>query len=132
MHKLLGFICDELDDLERKVEKDGHLSMAEVQYADVLAHTKKNLLKSEEMMDEDYSSYGGDNMPYRGVMYSDGRSYASGRGRNARRDAMGRYASRGYSRAGDMVDQLRTLMNDAPDDRTRQKIQNLVSEMEMM
>ena len=31
MHKLIEFICDELEDLERKAERGGKLSMAEVQ-----------------------------------------------------------------------------------------------------
>lgn len=46
-------------------------------------------------------------------------SYA--RGRNARRDSMGRYSrEQGYSMANDdMVMELRELMQDAPDERTR-------------
>ena len=52
MHKLIEYICDELEELERKAEKGGKLSMQEVQYGDMLAHFKKNLLKSDEMMEE--------------------------------------------------------------------------------
>ena len=47
MHKLIDYICDELEELENKLDKDGGLSMSEVQYMDLLAHTKKNLLKDE-------------------------------------------------------------------------------------
>ena len=50
MHKLIEYICDELEELNRKAGKDGKLSMAEIQYMDTLAHAKKNLLKGEEMM----------------------------------------------------------------------------------
>lgn len=74
MHKLIEYVCDELEELERKADKEGKLSMAEIQYVDTLSHIKKNLLKGEEMMEE-------------------GNSYARGRGRNARRDSMGRYSS---------------------------------------
>ena len=92
MHKLVEYICDELEELERKSEK-GKLSMAEIQYMDTLAHAKKNLLKGEEMMEESYSSMDG-RQSYR---YSrDGMSYddmSMGRGRNARRDSRGRYSS---------------------------------------
>ena len=57
-----------------------------------------------------------------------GRSYA-GR-RNARRDSMGRYSGeRGYSRS-DRSDKLRELMDEAPDDRTRQEIQRMVEKLE--
>lgn len=80
MHKLLEFICDELEEIERKAEKQGKLSTQEIQYMDTLLHAKKNLLTAEAMMEEE-----------------DGMSGARGRGRNARRDSMGRYSSRGGS-----------------------------------
>ena len=61
MHKLIDYICDELEELERKADKEGKLSMAEIQYGDMLAHFKKNLLKGEEMYgdEEMYSMAGG-------------------------------------------------------------------------
>lgn len=147
MHKLMEFICDELEELERKAEKEGKLSMAEVQYADTLLHMKKNLLKSEEMYEEsEYSearggrggsrrnSYEGMRRSYEGSSYEDG-SYARG-GENRRRDSRGRYSSRygrDYSRSADeMVEQIRELMQDAPDDKTRQEFQRLIEKLERM
>ena len=118
MHKLIEYVCDELEELERKAEKDGKLSMAEIQYGDTLAHFKKNLLKSEEMMDDDYSH----GRSYRTM------SYAGRRG-NVRRDAMGRYSREGYSMDGAFMDDLRELMNAAPNDHVRQKLQGIMSEM---
>lgn len=145
MHKLLEYVCDELEELERKAEKEGKLSMAEVQYADTLAHMKKNLLKSDEMMEEgEYSMDGGSyarggqsRRMMRGgnsYRYEGEGSYARGRGRNARRDSMGRYSSeRGYSTAGDeMISELRELMQDAPDERTRMEFQRFISKIEQM
>lgn len=45
-----------------------------------------------------------------------------------RRDGMGR-----YSRAGsDMIHELRELMDDAPDDKTRQEFQRFIQTMEQM
>lgn len=120
MHKLVNYLCDELDDLERKVAKGQKLSMQELQYADTLAHLKKNLLKAEEMTGgEEYSSMGysrrmsyDDGGSYRGNSYraadgvsnyvrpdgsyaDGGNSYARGRGPGAARDSMGRYSSEG-------------------------------------
>ena len=106
--------------------------MAELEYLDKLTETKKNLLKIE-MLEEDseYSnamdggSYarGGRGGSYRG-------SYARGRGRGARRDAMGRYSSEGYSRAeDDFMEDMRELMASAPNDRIRQKMQSIMSDM---
>ena len=77
-----------------------------------------------------------------GGMY-DGNSYARGRGRNARRDSMGRYSRDGsyrggpyrydgYSRDGkeEYIENLRNMMDDAPDDQTRQSIQRMIQQME--
>ncbi len=147
MHKLMEYVCDEMKELERKASKDGKLSMAEMQYLDTLAHTKKNLLKSDEMSGEEgYSGmmypryYGDDRMDGRSYrdersyaddrFYGDGRSYA--RGRNAKRDSMGRY-SRGYSMAaGDMVDELRDLMEKAPDEMTKKEFRKFIDKIETM
>lgn len=141
MHKLIEYICGELEELERKSEKEG-LSMAEVQYGDTLAHFKKNLLKGEEMMGEDeYSMAGGGSYarggrgdqyrPMRGGSY---RSYARGRGNNARRDSMGRYSREdGYSMASEeMVEELHELMQDAPDEQTRKEFKKFIQRIESM
>lgn len=134
MHKLIEYICDELEELERKAEKGGKLSMQEVQYMDTLAHAKKNLLKSEEMMgdEEEYSMAGGSYAYARdGRGGSSNVSYARGRGRNARRDSMGRYSRDGrYSMAeDDFRMELEDLMQSAPNERAKQKLREIMSEM---
>lgn len=137
MHKLMEYVCDEMKELERKAEKDGKLSMAEMQYLDTLAHTKKNLLKADEMSEEGYSGmmyprYYGEGRSYADDRSrNDGRSYA--RGRNARRDSMGRYSRGGYSMsADDMVEELRDLMEDAPDEKTRMEFEKFIRRVESM
>lgn len=132
MHKLIKYVCDELESLEKKADNGG-LSMSEIQIADTLAHLKKNLLKSDEMMgDGEYS--GG--MVYDGrgsYRYEDGGSYARGRGRNARRDSMGRYSSEGYSRAADdALSSLREMERTATDEQTKQDVRRLITRMEQM
>ncbi len=127
MHKLIDYICDELEDLERKAEKDGKLSMTEIQYMDTLAHAKKNLMKAEEMSGGDGYSSRGYSMegPYMG-----GRSYARG---GRRRDAMGRYSSRGYSMAADdMIAELHELMAEAPDEQTKMEFKRFIDKIERM
>ncbi len=141
MHKLMEYICDELDELERKADKDGKLSMAEMQYVDMLAHAKKSLLTADAMEEEGYSMDGSYDGNYDGMSNrsyarrggrNTGRSYARGR-RNARRDAMGRYSGDGYSMdSEEMVEQLRQMMQDAPDDRTRQEFQRFIQKIEMV
>lgn len=128
MHKLVECICDELEELERKVEKGTKLSMQEIQYMDTLAHAKKNLLKSDEMMEEDYSMADGS---YARDGRMRGGSYARGRGGNARRDSMGRYSrGYGYSMTGDDFRmEIEELMQSAPNERTKQKLREIMSEM---
>ena len=67
--------------------------------------------------------------------YNRGGSYRgsyAGR-RNARRDSMGRYSGeRGYSRDGGMVEELRDLMEEAPDERTKQEFQRFIEKIERM
>ena len=45
---------------------------------------------------------------------------------------MGRYASRGYSRDENMIAELRELMAEAPDEKTRMEFQKFISKMESM
>lgn len=130
MHKLIDFICDELDEIERKAEKEGKLSMTEVQYADTLAHMKKNLLTAEAMTGEGEYSRDDGYMPRGG-------SYA--RGRNARRDTMGRYSRTydrgGYSRTEDdmesVIADLRNMADDLPADKQRE-VHKFIQKIEQM
>lgn len=144
MHKLIDFVCDELEDIEQKAAK-GELSISDVQYADTLAHLKKNLLKSEEMMEEFDEGYSSEMRPVDGTMrggsyrggsyrYDGGMSYARGRGRNAKRDSMGRYSSeRGYSRdAADMTAELQDMMDDPKYAPVKHDIERLMRKVETM
>lgn len=120
MHKLINYVCDELEGLERKSDKNGKLSMQEIQYADTLAHLKKNLLKAEEMSgDNEYSSRGysrrmsydeGSYYPEERFVRPDG-SYARGRGSGAKRDSMGRYSS------------------ESVDDHTKEKLREMIENL---
>ena len=143
MHKLMEYVCSEMEELERKADKDGKLSMAEMQYLDTLAHTKKNLLKADEMWEEsEYSeAMDGRGTSYRRSYDRDGRgtsyryddgtmSMARGRRGNVRRDSMGRYSR--AEGAEMMVDELRELMQEAPDERTRMEFQKFIQKIEQM
>lgn len=152
MHKLIEYVCDELEKIETKADS-GKLSLAEIEYADKLAHLKKNLLRSDEIMDKGYSGEmrrypssfrGGRGSSRDGSSYDrGGSSYDDrGRGSNAERDSKGRYSTgRGYSRyirddysmdTEEIASDLRNLMNEAPNDRMRQELQRIVSRVEQM
>jgi hypothetical protein len=143
LYKLKDMLCEELE----KYGKKGDMSAGTLEIVDKLAHAIKNIDKIiEKYEEEEYSgAYYGDTYEggqggmngrrgsYRGGSYRDDsyRSYARGRGRGAKRDSMGRYSSEGYSRHGDIVEDLRELMKDAPDEQSRMEIQKLVDKMEM-
>lgn len=134
IYKLKEMLCDELEEYGTK---GGALSTGSLDVVDKLAHTIKNLDKIIEVYEEGEDGYSGnymydDGRSMEGRTMGENRSYARGRGRNARRDSRGRYSSDGYSRTGDMVDKLRNLADEAPTDQARMEIQRLVSKMETM
>lgn len=62
-------------------------------------------------------------------------SNARGRGRNARRDSMGRYSRESYSyddAKEDMMSELRELMQEAPDEETRKEFKRFMSKLSDM
>lgn len=132
-----------------KANLQKELSAGTLDVVDKLSHAIKNLCKIIEMKEEE-SEYSGDYRggmmrPYMGgVAYArdgrdarDGGSYRGGsyaRGRNAKRDSMGRYSSEiGYSRDGeDLARQIRDLMADAPDEQIRRDMEKLLRKIEQM
>ena len=137
MHKLLDYITDELQTLESKAGK-GKLSMQELQYVDTLANVKKNLLKVETMEGGDeYSNAYSRRYDTRGYSRNEdggSGSYARpnvGRGADAARDNYGRYSSRYSMAGGDMLDELRDMMDRAPEDK-KQDFKRLIDKMERM
>ena len=138
LYELKDKLMKELQNISKR-----DVSTNSLDFVDKLTHTLKNLDKVIESCDEEgYSSDGSYRMSRRSYnrysndgSYDDGSyegSYARGRGRGARRDSMGRYSSDGYSGHGDMVEQLREMMQDAPDERTRMELQKFVQKMEQM
>lgn len=118
----------------------GKLSTGDIDYVDKLTHSLKSVkavMAMEEAaddMDDNYSerySRGYDRGSYRGS-YNDGGSYAMGRGRGryANRDAMGRYSrDDGYSRGGNMADELREIAQNAPNEQVKQDIMRILDKM---
>lgn len=118
LYELKDTLCNQLEEYAGKELTAGTLDVV-----DKLSHTIKNLDKiidRYENEESSYDSYG----TYRGT-YGRNRSYARGR----KRDSMGRYSSEdGYS--NDMMADLRELMNNAPDERTRMEFKKFIQKME--
>ncbi len=102
LHELKERLIDELKEYGRKDLSAGSLEMI-----DKLAHATKNLCKIIESSEEGKYSYDGDNG--HSERYS------------GRRDSMGRFSHK-----------LSELMDEAPDDRSRDEVRRLMSRMGSM
>lgn len=141
MHDFIEELYDLCETLEKDLKKTneklrmsgGELTGSDIEYVDKLTHALKSIKTIVAMVEADEDGYSGnsyENGGNRGGRSNRGgsyRSYASyARGRNARRDSRGR-----YSRDG-MADKLRELMENAPDDRSRNEISRLADKIESM
>ena len=130
LYELKEKLCKEL-----KRYNNDDITTSSLEVIDKLSHSIKNIDKIIDKYEENEDEYSY-NAPYRnsgrGRGYNNG-SYSRGRGRNAKRDSMGRYASDGnYSKHGDTVEQLREMMIDAPNDEIRRDFERVISRFESM
>lgn len=139
LHELCETISNEIAESNEKIRAaGGKITAGDVDYIDKLTHTMKSIKATIAMM-EDEEGYSNRMYPMTGGSYRGGNggsyrggSYARGR-MNARRDSMGRYSREaGYSRDDGMVDELRDLMEDAPNDAVKRDIKKLIDKMEQM
>lgn len=139
LYDLKEMLCKELEEYS-----DGDLSAGKLDIIDKLAHAVKSLETIIAMNEGESGRYSNESGRYSNESgrYSNesGRySNARGRGRYARRDSMGRYASRGSYNNGSygsyddgMMDELRDLMEGITDERKRQEFQKFISKIEQM
>lgn len=130
LHELKDALMQELEEYGTKDMTTGSLEVV-----DKLTHTIKNLDKIiEKCEEEEYSgrSYARGRRSYSrtGRSYN-GRSYDDGNMSYARRDSRGRY-SRNYSMDDEMIAELHELMEDAPDERTKQEFKRFIQKIEKM
>lgn len=135
MEMACELLHEQLGDLIRKIKNNG-MSTGDLEKLDKLTHSLKSVKGTMQMEQAEEEGYSG-MYPYmgygrgsyeRGDNSMTGGSYARGRGQ--RRDSMGRYSGeRGYSR-NDLSDKMRELMEDAPDERTRREIQQMIDRLD--
>lgn len=136
LEDLCEMVGDKISEANQKMMQGGDLTGGDVEYLDKLTHMLKSIKTTMAMMDSEsgeYSGYEGGNSRYSGYDGggNSGRRYSGARGRSRR---TGRYVSRMGRQSGDeqMVSELRDLMENAPDDRTRQEFQKFISKIEQM
>lgn len=127
LHEMCDTLSRELGEANEKVRQGGgKLSGSDLDYVDKLTHALKSIKTTIAMMEADDGSSG--MYPYYG-----GNSYNDYRGNTyAMRNSRGRYSSRGYSRDDDMISGLRELMNNVPDEKTRQEFKRFIDKIERM
>lgn len=135
LYDLCMTVSEAIEDANKQIRSSGgKLSAGDVDYIDKLTHTLKSI-KAVIKMESEGEEYSGESSY--SMEGSNRGSYARGRGSSARRDSMGRYSREGYSRDGysrdgNMVEELRELMKDATDERTKQEFQRFISKIESM
>ena len=162
MHKIKEMLMNELYEYEEKAKKmsGGKLSQSELERIHKLTDSVKNIDKIEMLEDgggySEESNWMGEGRMY-GTSYDGGSSYARdgrGRGRNAKRDRMGRYSSddgmsydggssyardgmrdsrMGYSRDGakeHLMDKAEEMLEMTHDPKERKAIEKFMRELE--
>ena len=147
IYKLKDMLCKELEEYGERSQLDSN----SLNMVDTLAHALKNVDKVIEYKEmDDYSEamsregMSRDGMPrgYSRGTIEDGMGhyhwpqYTRYSERSMNGDGSYRYSRRmsrnGYSGNEEMVDQLREMMEEAPDENSRKELQRLISKMEKM
>lgn len=105
--ELKDMLCNELE----KIVKKGEMTTGALDVIDKLTHSIKSVETIMAMNGYSHNSYAHD------------WSYAR------RRDSMGRY-SNGYSRDSELIAELRGLMDDAHDEKTRVELRKFINKLE--
>ena len=144
MHKLMEFVCDELEELEHKVAKEGKLSRTDLEDVKNLSEVKKNILKIEMLSEgSEYSNamggYSRRDGYSRRMSYADGGSYGDmsyadeGRGDFVRPDGSYRDGGSSYARgrgSGARRDSMgRYSSEGGVDEKTKEELRKLIEKM---
>lgn len=149
LHETCDMLSRELREANEKIRNaGGKLSSGDLEYIDRLTHAIKSVKTTIAMVEAEEDGESGYYMPryggyyggsYAGEMNTGNRGGNTSRGRSrgssyARgRDRMGRYTSRRGSMSYDdgMVEELRDLMEQAPEE-SKRDFQKLIDKMEQM
>lgn len=135
MYDLCDVVEHELEDLNEKIRANGgQLGERESKWLKELTESKVNLMclidKMEEMEGSSGMHWDGSSMRRRSGTRSN-RSMENRRS-GVRRDSMGRYTSDNYTRddaRADFIYEVEELMNKAPDEHTRMKMEHMLGDL---
>jgi len=122
LRELKDTIANEITEANKEIKKaGGDLNTGDIDMIDKLTHAMKSLVTTCAMLEADQGGYSGD-YPYYyggGTRRYQERTNSGNFGRYSRDDGR-------YSRTGDWNDQLRRMMDEAPDEATRMDIKKLM------
>lgn len=123
--ELKDTIAQEIAEANQRIRQSGgDLNTADIDIIDKLAHSMKSLATTVAMLEaQEDDGYSG---RYNGGLYNDGR----GRRNGYSGTRYGRETRTGYSRSGDMMEHLRMVLDEAPDEQTRLEVKRLMEKME--
>lgn len=146
-------VGQKIAEANKKIHKaGGTMDISDIEIVDKLAHSMKSLVTACAMLEAEEKGYSNDRMPTGPVYYPGTTTGYAGRRGEYRDDGYSRESrdgsgnnggysrnghsrenrnSYGYSRTGDMTDQLRQMMDEAPDEVTRMEIKKLIDKMEI-
>ena len=122
-HNLCNFIKDEMREIDLKIGEGARPSNQELSYADLLSHIKKSLLTVDAMEHPEEYGWNDD-----GMSRMNTRSY----GRTGRYNSRSSRYGRSYRDNDRIMEDLQELIDKAPDDKTRHKLESIMSDMSEM
>lgn len=142
MMELKNKVCDELDDMSKRISRSTNTSMSDWEKVGELVDIKKNLLKIDMLEDGGYSQAGDWEAMGRGRFGDYSRRYDEGGNSYARRgehyvrghysrarDGMGRYSRDGGE---ELVEHLDMMLEETDDPRQKEAIKRFKREFEKM
>lgn len=131
LHELCETLSREIGEANDKIRTaGGKLTAGDLEYIDKLTHALKSVKTTIAMVEAEDGGESGRYMPHYNYGGYNGGNYSYRRGR----DSMGRYTSRrgSYSYDDGMIEELRSLMENAPDERTKSEFRQFIAKMEKM
>lgn len=122
-HNICDFIKDEMKEIDHKIGNGARPSNQELEYADLLAHMKKSLLTVDAMEHPEEYGWNDDGMSH---------TYARSYGRTGRYNNRSSRYGRMYRDNDAMMEDLQELIDKAPDEKTRRKLEHIMSDMSEM
>lgn len=132
LRELKETIANEIAEANKRIRQSGgDMNTADIEIIDKLTHSMKSLATTCAMLEAEDDGYSGSYYYVPENRYGNSREYKTGGsfGDYPRRSNRENRNSYGYSRNGSMMDHLRAMIDEAPDEQTRMEIKMLMDKL---